>query len=257
MIEQALLVAELDTALYQQKKQWYAVRLENGERIDCGRDLNAILTHPSEKRYLNPPPADLDALVTDLQLWSQRHQLLQCLLMGMDAILSAATRQQALAIAEQLLNRSELTGFAHARLLGCPLPTAADLDGAISLCAPYSQDRTLYCEIKQAQALIPAVRRVLENLPRFDFEIGGDVDELLPVMVDEGVIAEAVAAVSQQQRQQVNELLFKFSNNKSLKTLEPRIGALLTALIKQLLSQFSFINKEPAPQAVFLEVNGC
>lgn len=244
MIDEALLIAELDTALYRQQNRWHIVRMENGQLLECARDLTAILDHPAEKRYLSPPPTSVDELKACLQLWSRRHELLQCLLMGMDSICSTATRQEALALAEQLFNQPELADFASVRLLGCSLPDAADITTAIELSAPYIKINSIYNELQQSQAYIPTVRRLLESLMRYDFEISCDADDLLPAMVDEGLIASAVRAVTKQNRAQVEALLFNFLDNKALKAIEPRIRGLLTAFTKLLLKQFDYKTKE-------------
>ncbi|MCX7097063.1 MAG: tetratricopeptide repeat protein [Methylococcales bacterium] len=239
MIEEALIVAELDTALYRQHNRWHAVRKENGKLIDCARELSALLAHPAEKRQLSPTPANLKALMDCLTAWGMRHELLQLLLMGMDAVCSDDTRLAALELAEKLLEQAEVANFARARLFGCPLPAVADLDTAVKLAHSLPKTQSLYQDLQQAQGIIPVVRRTLENLLRFDFELSCAADDLLPAMVNVGLVAAAVNALSHQDKNQVEELLFTFTGNQTLKTLEPRLSQLLTLFIKQLLMQFT------------------
>ncbi len=240
MIDEALLVAELDAAVYRQRNRWYAVRLENGKQTDCLRDVSLILAHPAEKRYLNPTPETLSELTDCLQLWSKRHELLQWLLMGMDSICSSTTRLDALALTEPLLENPEFAKFANARLLGCPLPEVADLTTAIELSQSFTKTHAIYNQLQYTQVFIPKVRRELETLLRFDFDPGSNADDLMPVMVDEGLIAAAVNAVSGQDKAQLEKLLFRFSDNSALIALEPRLRQLLMLFIKRLAKQFSF-----------------
>jgi hypothetical protein len=238
MIGTTLFIAGAEAAVSQQQGGLCAWQLDDaGELIECHRQAQMFLDCPSEKHVVHQL-ADLTQLKQELQLWSAKQRTLHYLLAGMDTELRQTTRSRRLVAAEALLNDSACAAFAHARLLGCPLPKVADLAGALIL----SQDRAhelprchdLYRELDAGKLYILTVKQALEEAIADHAEQDFAPDEIYLTMQDHGVVARAVVALSQNNNMLLENMLWEFAPITALKAACPQLNKILMELLKQL-----------------------
>ena len=234
MITEAIVIGTVDAAVFWEDEHLRAVRLASAgdELIDCTRDVGLLLSTGAEKRRLAQPPQDLEQLQTQLRDWSRRHRALSMMISGMDAELTRPTRLSCILAAEESFRDPSSTAFAQARLLGCPLPEEADLNGALGLSFEAGAGRAaaLYDAVNLARPYVAAVRQLVERLLRYEFDDLIHPEGALRAVVDSGMVADAIYAIVQRQRPSLNGLFFKYVRQPEIIPFLPRAAHFLARI---------------------------
>ncbi len=237
LICDALVIGTVGAAVYRTPEGLCALRLnEEGGYVDCSRQAGLLLDCPAEKRLLIG--ASLQEIKQSLDLWSRRQRLLQQLIGGMDRTLREYTRQLGLELAEQGLDEADATYYARARLLSCPPPAGADLDGALRLSANLPACQRLYNELAIVRDYIAPIGQALQELLYFDFSSETAADELYRALVDRGVVAEAVLLSVNSGAQNLGGLVFKFQRDTELQRACPRLAHLLAKFVSRVKAMY-------------------
>ena len=229
-ISEAIIVGALDTAIYREKSEYKALRLEENNIVDCTRDLGLILQSAAEKRHLEILPRSRKELANELRRWSKRHNLLRMIVTGMDPVCNEDTRRSCMGEAEPLMEAKGQRSFVQSRLFGCILAKEADVKGALQLSVGYPTVHQLYLQLDMAKDIIEPVLHELKNLIYFELDHNKDPDALLRMFVDEGVVGAAVLAVAENSSHEVEELIFSFMKNRKINKLKQ----VLTPFVKQI-----------------------
>ncbi|MGH9958862.1 MAG: hypothetical protein ACREBC_17340 [Pyrinomonadaceae bacterium] len=200
MITEAIVLGDVEAAVYREDDSWRAVRLtpDNTGVIDCSGHLSLLLICGVEQRPLPEPLQDISELTKHLRVWARRHRALTMLLSGMDTQLRDDTRCTCIQVAERLLDDSNTIQFVRARLLGCPCPNEADLGGGIKLASESNASKAaqLYQQM-QATGInfrIIRARKILDQILFSQSEAAPDPEGARRTIIDAGVIADAVLA---------------------------------------------------------------
>ena len=229
LISQALVIGSVNAAVYWTDEGLRALRLEpTGGYVDCSRQASLLLDCPAEKRWVvNINRTQLEASVA---LWSQRQRLLNWLIAGLDGDLSEETRRWGLELAEESWN-AEISAFARARLLGCPLPEEAGIQGALKLADGLPHCHNLYSDLAKVAQYIQPVSRQLKEWVYYDYIGDTPADETYRTLLDHGIIAETVTLLAQRNAAGLDKLVIQFSDIQALREVCPRLPDLLTAWV--------------------------
>jgi len=236
LISQALVIGSVQAAVYWTNEGVCALRREpTGGYVDCSRQAGLLLDCPAEKRWVvNLSRKQLEASVT---FWSQRQRLLNWLIAGMDGDLSDETRRLGLELAEESWN-PEISAFARARLLGCPLPNDADTKGTIRLADGLPHCLKLFRDLVAAAQYIQPVSRQLKEWVYFDYAGDTSPDETYRALLDHGIVAESVTFLAQGNAAGLDKLVMQFSDIQALHDVCPRLPHLLTAWVGWLRKEY-------------------
>ena len=246
LISQALVIGRVQAAVYWTEDGVRALRREAGGYADCSGQAPMLLDLPAEKRLLTG--ISLAQLQDSLALWSDRQALLHGLIAGMDAVLSDETRRLGLELAEvQAALDPDAMGFARARLLGCPLPEGADLDGALNLAGDMERCGALYRELHQVHEWIEPVSRALREVVYFDFPGDAPADALYRALVDRGVVATMVLRVARGEAAGSEDWVVRFGGDAELLAACPRLPHLLAAISARIKREFGTAVRPQVP----------
>lgn len=200
LISNALIIPGAEAVVYRCAEGLRALCLDeqdgqDGYR-DCSRQASLLLDSPAEKRLL-PEALRLDQIKMHLTRWSHRQRLLNYLIGGMNRELSDDTRKMGFDLAEADFADQDAADFSRARLLACPMPADADIQGALALAQEFPQCKALYIELETIKDTIAPVSSLLKNLVYREFDSDTAADELYRAMVESGVVAQAVKMVRQ------------------------------------------------------------
>ena len=236
LISQALVIGSVNAAVYWTDEGLRALRLEpTGGYVDCSRQASLLLDCPAEKRWVvNINRTQLEASVA---LWSQRQRLLNWLIAGLDGDLSEETRRWGLELAEESWN-AEISAFARARLLGCPLPEEAGIQGALKLADGLPHCHNLYSDLAKVAQYIQPVSRQLKEWVYYDYIGDTPADETYRTLLDHGIIAETVTLLAQRNAAGLDKLVIQFSDIQALREVCPRLPDLLTAWVVWLRKEY-------------------
>lgn len=272
MITEAILLGAVEAAVYRQDNRWRAIRLAPSGKgtIDCTRSLALLMDSRAEQRALAEPLRDIHELEARLRVWSRRHRTLKLLIAGMDPLLTDGTRQICIRAAEESLWDNDISHFVRARLLGCPVPEEADIGGGLRLCreiggyaaeGPADKRLTgeritvgrvtpegLYGALREVEGVIPVVRRILDEVLFFGPDTETNPEAARWVMIDAGVVAEAVLALARKSVTALDQLVEDYSKNPSLvaelgnprpvlRQFESRIRKRFESRIRELIEQ--------------------
>jgi hypothetical protein len=237
LISQALVIGSVNAAVYWTDEGLRALRMEPmGGYVDCSRQASLLLDCPAEKRWVvNINRAQLEASVA---LWSQRQRLLNWLIAGLDGDLSDETRRLGLELAEESWN-AEISAFVRARLLGCPLPDEADIQGVFKLADGLPHCHQLYCDLFGAAQYIQPVSRQLQEWVYYDYIGDTPPDETYRTLLDHGIIAETVTLLAQGNAAGLDKLVMQFSDVHALREVCPRLPDMLTAWVGWLKKEYA------------------
>jgi len=255
MITEAIILGAIEAAIYRENDRWRAIRLAPSGKgtIDCTRSLALLMGSRAEQRALTEPLSNLKELETHLRDWSRRYRALNLLVAGMDSQLSDETRRTCIRAAEELLWDDDTNHFVRARLLGCPVPEEADIDGGIRLSheianrsnshlfwSPSALDSGIhvgrtreglegssgtgirtpiwfYRKLQKVQTEIPVARRILDEVLFFTSGSEFNPEAARRAIIDAGVVADAALVLARKAgTKSLWQIVEDYSENPSL-----------------------------------------
>ena len=225
VISQALIIGSVNAAVYWTDNSIKAMRLdEQGNYSDCSYHVRLLLDCPAEKRLL--VNIDQQQLQEAILFFGKNQQLLNCLLTGMDKDVSDKLRYQNLVLANEAL-QGGYAEFAINRLLSCPLPDTADLEGAIILADDLIACKSLYQQLSLLRAYSAPVGRILQDLLYFEFEALEANDEIYRALMDAGVLRKAITCLDFGNYSAIRELALEYAKDEALLALCPKLDLIL------------------------------
>ncbi len=156
---QAVISGQLGLALFKDNHQTYLVNVDEPESSCAVNDRDASLAFRDARDSVHLSNTTRERVIHALNLAWSKDRSLQLTLIFIDHAEDADLRQEAMAFVDEQFGQPEVIDFVAARLWSAPLPTSADLLGAIRLSAGFSRVHHFLTELQSDQLPIDRVRQ--------------------------------------------------------------------------------------------------
>ncbi len=241
MISEAYIAGQIGKAIFKRDEDYFLLETDENERCIFSpiriMDMNSFVLSKSEITVLNRPGLTEDEICNELIKDTEKHEVLEMFLMGMDSTYSDGLRQEAMeTIAHNLFANPETENFVNNRIFGTPLPQGFSALSASEIAekAGYKHLADLYTKLNNATQIITSVVRAWKTAV-LSFDNTRDVSEqsLNRAFTDDGIFADFVMAVLEKSDKAFDTAVVKHAD--TVRNLGFGQPALLLERIKELI----------------------
>src|SRR5215216_1088443 len=243
MIEQVFISGQIGKAIYEQDEHYYVLGLgDYQEPVECRvGEISLFLDSGAEFSVISGKNINVDTIKSILELNKQAHRALSMTISVFDDKLSGESRSLSVEAAEEFLQDESVYAFVKNRISARPLPDMADINGAIRYAesASASVALSLYKEVLESQEAIRIVLDSWQETAQESFDSIEDESEAEKVLIEEGVFAEMVAALTARDKNRLNSLVLMYGRKPELSKTLPRATHIINALRVRLVAKLT------------------
>lgn len=211
MTTEVFILGQIGKAVFQQQGRYYLLDPEaNPEPLECrAGDISLLFDSGSEVSIIATDEIDVAAIRETLEFDTRAYRALSMTLGGLDNELTAETRMLSVEVAEELLVDNQVRKFVWQKLSARLLPVTADIQGAIKYARSASalNVSSIYGAVLKSQL---AIEDLLEAWNEVSPNFFASLDEAAigeRVLIEAGVFAEVVAALTSRNRSRLNSVM--------------------------------------------------